>query len=263
MKSTTSQPETNRGGVIEEIDIRFLFIGAALAAIGVFTIQTSFDRLKKSLLLGKAHHAKTSAIQSGLVILKGIARWREPLYTPLSNAPCVYYTYTIEESKIFGLSERFVEILKEDSAERSFYFEDDSGCVVIDPAGAELESFEVYSYVTPKGGPFPASIISFMKEKNLDARKKYRFSERYIRHEYQTIIVGDMKRTRPILKSNDDIKQPREVVLNGNGGPFYCISSMTIEELMDKYKSSYVKEIVLGPALILAGVLTFGFQFFR
>ena len=58
----------------------------------------------------------------------------DPLSSPVSNQPCVFYTYRIQELRGGGRSRRWVTIAEERSTE-PFYLRDRTGSVLIVPMG--------------------------------------------------------------------------------------------------------------------------------
>lgn len=100
----------------------------------------------------------TSTVRSlplGFVEVAGAAQPDgDPLSSPVSNQPCVFYTYRIQELRGGGRSRRWVTIAEERSTE-PFYLRDRTGSVLIVPMGAEatLSKEQVFSNRWPGSIP--------------------------------------------------------------------------------------------------------------
>lgn len=84
--------------------------------------------------------SEANSIRLGLVEVQGKAKWKEKLYSPISETPCVYYTYKVEQWQRTKDGSNWVLIALGESGERCFYIEDNTGRVLVDPVNAEISS---------------------------------------------------------------------------------------------------------------------------
>ncbi len=107
-----------------------LAAGVAAAAYGA----------KEYLLVQKIENTPTSRVRSvavGLAEIKGKARCREELSSPISGAKCAYWRVTAEYYYQTKNSSGW-RMFYEDRSSKPFYVEDDTGRMLVDPAGGEV-----------------------------------------------------------------------------------------------------------------------------
>ncbi len=108
--------------------------------MGIGCVHGNFILRRRINLLNKISTSNVSSVAEGLVELKGRAQWKDPLYSPLSGAPCVYHSCSIEmwrKGKEKGPA-RWVPVYLKQSGELPFYLEDGSGRILIDPKGSSM-----------------------------------------------------------------------------------------------------------------------------
>jgi len=115
---------------------------------GIYIFFNGFRTLHKKRLIQNVPTSTVRAIPMGEVEIKGKAKAKNLLKTPVSKIPCVFFRYVEEEWRKVGKSYRWVKTL--DTTSRNiFYLVDDTGAVKILPDGAELNL--VNNYVSREG----------------------------------------------------------------------------------------------------------------
>lgn len=87
--------------------------------------------------------AKIRSAPQGYVELEGMGKLMDgpPIIAKLSGLPCVWYRYKIEQQVKFhykGHTQTRWEVIEKDESTETFWLEDETGRVVIDPEGADV-----------------------------------------------------------------------------------------------------------------------------
>src|SRR6266705_1201454 len=108
-------------------------IGVCLsAAVGGGLILYGFTVLHEKRLVEDVPASKARSVAMGLAEVKGAARTKAPLASPITGLPCVYYRYLIEEERSGSRgNDRWVTIDKGESTQ-PFYVEDETGRILVD-----------------------------------------------------------------------------------------------------------------------------------
>jgi hypothetical protein len=130
------------------IEAVILAIGLLLAAL---CLWGGFRAARKRRLIADLPTSRTSGVFIGLVELKGTVESEQPLVSFLAEAPCVWYTWSIEEHWSRTVTEQYTDSQGKrktrtrhesgwervaDGHEQSlFYLRDDDGVIRINPAG--------------------------------------------------------------------------------------------------------------------------------
>ena len=136
------------------------------SAIGFFAglsfFFKGFKTLKRKRLIENTPTSKTRSVAMGLVEVCGEAVPAETiLQSPFSNQDCLYYRYEIEEYRRSGKRSRWVTICNEVHG-TPFYVRDDTGQVLVDPNGAEVEIPQDTRFESGLGSDPPEPIQAFL-----------------------------------------------------------------------------------------------------
>ena len=129
-----------------------LLAGAA-AGVSLFVYGLRVRAMQR--IIEDTPTSTTRALPLGFVEVAGVAEPDgQPLSSPLSNQPCVFYHYRIQERRGDGRSKRWETVAEERSAE-PFYLQDRTGRVLIVPMGADtrLSREQVFSNYWPGALP--------------------------------------------------------------------------------------------------------------
>ena len=122
------------------------------AAVGGGLILYGFTVLHEKRLVEDVPASKVRSVAMGLAEVKGAARTKAPLASPITGLPCVYYRYLIEEERSGSRgNDRWVTIDKGESTQ-PFYVEDETGRILVDPSGAETILRQDYRSIQRDGG---------------------------------------------------------------------------------------------------------------
>ncbi len=138
-------PSIRVGGHIDML--ADLFVAGLAAALTVY----GFTVLREKRVIENLPPSRVRSVAMGLAELSGAARQKLPLVSPLAALSCVYFRYLIEEERSSSRSREWVTIDKGESSQ-PFYLEDETGKILVDPAGAETILRQDYREIRRDGG---------------------------------------------------------------------------------------------------------------
>jgi len=188
----------------------FPWIGLIVAIIALWL---SLRACKRRRLIDNLPTSKTQGVFIGLVELKGTVECEAPLTSYLSEIPCVYFSYHIEERW-----SRWVQVEESDGKggtrtvtrqesgwttvaseirSTAFYLKDDTGHILVHPEGARIEAIGVFSEsCTPMNplyyGKGPASGV-------IDSDHVRRFVETAIPLQAPLFLVGQARERKDMV----------------------------------------------------------------
>ncbi len=131
---------------------QWVFVELVLALVGCGLIAYGFTFLHEKRLLENLPESRVRSVAMGVAELVGAAQQKMPLVSPITGLPCVYYRYTIEEERSDSKGRTHWEIVDQGRSDKPFYLEDETGKILVEPAGAETILREGYRKVERKSG---------------------------------------------------------------------------------------------------------------
>ncbi|HVP31445.1 MAG TPA: GIDE domain-containing protein [Myxococcota bacterium] len=116
---------------------RLLLLAGAAIGLGLFL--HGFTLWRRRRRIEDTPTSKVRSLSLGCVELSGRARARTLLRGPLSSVPCVFFRWRVEEERRSGKSRSWHTVASGSSEAVAFELEDDTGRVLVDPRGAQLE----------------------------------------------------------------------------------------------------------------------------
>ncbi|MCR4301513.1 MAG: E3 ubiquitin ligase family protein [Sulfuricaulis sp.] len=129
---------------ISQSDPAAVGIGVALLAAGcAYTSWRTWRNVSHIRLIEDTPTARIRSAPQGYVELEGMGKLMDgpPIIAKLSGLPCVWYRYQIEQQvKIHykGHAQTRWEVIEKDESTETFWLQDETGRVVIDPEGADV-----------------------------------------------------------------------------------------------------------------------------
>lgn len=170
--------------------------------------------------------SKIRSIAMGLVELHGKARgYKELLKSPMSMKDCIYYRYKVEKLVSTGRHTYWVT-LKEGHSGRYFFLEDETGNVLVDLDGADID---INKDTRKSSGMFkdpPEKIKSFLKKEGLSyeglfgINKTMRYTEWFIAPEDELYIVGTAGDNPFVREASSDLNE-NDIMIQKAGSEFY------------------------------------------
>jgi len=145
-----------------------LVIGLFLILAGIVCFALGLYFFKKKQLIQDTPTSKIRSIAMGLVEIFGqVLPIKGRIFkSPFTDKDCVYYQYTIEEYRSSGKNSHWVTIKKGEQKDL-FYLKDDTGTILIDPAGAKIEAKKDFEYQSGLGKDPPEQVIRFLTAQNV------------------------------------------------------------------------------------------------
>src|SRR5438093_1975670 len=143
-------------------------------------IVFGFIVLRRKRLLENVPTSRIRSVAMGFAELAGRAKNRTPLAAPFSDIPCVYYRFLVEEERQGRRGREWTTIDQGESSD-PFYLQDETGALLVDPAGAETVLERSYRQIERGEGW-------------LGRRKRY--SEWWIVTGQKLFVAGTVRRLR-------------------------------------------------------------------
>ncbi|MCU0607302.1 MAG: hypothetical protein MUF78_07775 [Candidatus Edwardsbacteria bacterium] len=128
----------------------YLVVALALV-IGLLVLTYAFEVWKEKRLIENIPTSKVRSLAMGLVEVKGGARPKARLKSPVTLTDCVYYRYKIEKYVRSGKSSHW-SVVDEGASTNYFYVEDETGRILADPVDADVHLGRDYQWTGDKPG---------------------------------------------------------------------------------------------------------------
>jgi len=210
-------------------------------ALPVLFAELSVRARRKQRLIDDVPTCKTAGVFIGLVEVKGTAESERPLTSFLTEQECVHYSYTVSEEWRRTVTETYTDSKGEtqtrtkietgwdtvahDSESTTFYLQDDTGLLQIQPTGAEIDGAQIFSRTCTRSDPLyydkgPASSV-------LDSTGNRRFVESGIPLHCQIYVVGASRLRQDVVAP--EIAEDRQA-------PMFLISVKSEEQKSRGYQ---------------------------
>lgn len=242
----------------------FLGFFAISMGFGVSLFIRGLSSLWKKHLIETTPTSKIRSLAMGRVEVLGevVAAKDKILKSPLEHKSCVYYEFIIEEYKYSGKNERW-HVIDSFSESTYFFLKDETGSVLVEPLGAQID---IQPYYTCRSGPgriIPDAVKGYMTRNDFPYKPKIflsgelRFTEFIIQPKDKLYIMGCAGDNpfveEAVAKSNvEDI-----MIQQGGTGKIYFISDKPEREVLKKLKWDWVGGILGGSALIIVSLVGF------
>ena len=166
------------------------------AAAGVYLFFRGFRMLQRKRLILNTPSSKIRSASMGLVEVSGLAVGPYTMPAPITSLPCYYYRTMAWQWKQSGKNSEWVKVAEE-SLHLPFYLDDNTGRVLIDPRGAELDIHrdfhEEYSNSLFSSKDFvPPNVSSFLSRHGVSTEKKLKVEEYCIKPKNALFILGTL-----------------------------------------------------------------------
>jgi len=243
-------------------------------ATGVFLFWEGIKLLKQKRLIENIPTSKIRSLAMGLVEIYGevVPAYKEILKSPFSNKDCVYYSYTIEEYRSSGKSSSWV-VIDAGRKEQPFYLKDDTGGVLIDSKGANVNVSRDFEFNPGFGRKPPDEILNFLKSKGMSRKtlfgfirfgsdeKNMRYREHFIVPKDKLYIMGTAA-DNPFVEDCTAKNNVEDVMIQkGKNEKMYYISDKPENTLLKKIKWEIFGYIFGGACLSIASLII-SFKYF-
>ena len=228
--------------------------------LGLAAFGKGFMTLRRKRLIENTPTSKVRSLAMGFSEVSGEAlpRGGNLLKSPFSGKDCLYYRYEVEEYRRSGKRSRWVTI-KKGSKWVLFHVKDDTGEVVVDPAGAEVDI--PIDFTTEPGGEKSVSpvLAEFMNQEGLKLTgflgfsKKLRFSEYFIAPGDKLFVLGTAG-DNPFVGEGTAVEGFKDVMIQKGDGPLFYISDKSEKSCLKQHRVSMALQIYGGGAAFVASL---------
>ena len=226
--------------------------------VGIYFFFKGFKWLKQKKTIENIPTSKIRSIAMGLVEIFGkiVTYDEKSMLSPFSRKKCIYYKYTIEEFRKTGKSSHWVTV---DNGEKSvpFYLKDNTGKVLVDPAGANIDIPKDTEFMSGIGRNPPTVVKSFLKinslnfETSLGFNRNMRYREYFIEPGEELYVMGTAG-DNPYFENTTSSKNEEDIMIQkGNNKQFYYISDKSEHEVLKNFRWKIFGGLVGGTTLSL------------
>jgi hypothetical protein len=236
--------------------IVFILLGIGLLIWGLISF-----RVKR--LIENIPTSKIRSIAMGLVELYGeiVPSKDNLLKSPFTNKDCVYYKYSVQELRSTGKNTYWATI--DHGEEHSlFYLKDETGSVLVDPTGANIETPVDNKIDSSWGHDPPEAAKDFLAKRNIKwegflfgINKKMKYIESFIAPGDKLYIMGTAD-DNPYVKDASTEKSAEDIMITkGKFEKFYYISDKREEAVLFRFKAKTYGGIISGSILIIISLI--------
>lgn len=173
--------------------LAFAVIGMA---IGVYWFYKGFRLLQRKRLILNTPASRVRSASMGLVEISGLAAGPHVITSPLKQAECYYYRSVAWQLKQQGKNTQWVKVAEE-TLHLPFYVDDNTGKVLVDPRGAEMDlhcdlSEQYHGSVLFDGPSMPGSVAEFLMKYGVDPDKRIKIEEYCIKPKNFLFVLGTL-----------------------------------------------------------------------
>ena len=174
-----------------------LLVFAAMGiALGVYWFYKGFRLLLRKRLILNTPASRIRSASMGLVEISGLATGPYVLNSPLKQVECYYYRSTAWQLKQQGKNSQWVKVAEE-TLHVPFYVDDDTGKLLVDPRGAEMDlhcdlSEQYHRSILFSGPEMPGSVVEFLARYGVDPDKRIKVEEHCIKPKNFLFVLGTL-----------------------------------------------------------------------
>jgi len=180
------------------------------ACAGVYLFYRGFRLLQRKRLIMDTPASKIRSASMGLVEISGLAVGPYTLPAPITGAPCYYYRTLAWQWKQNGKSSSWVKVAEE-SMHVPFYLDDNTGRVLVDPQGAEMDIHrdfheEFSNSLFSSSLEVPANICSFLGRHGVETDKKIKVEEYCVKIKNFLFVLGTLAENHGLTASPTPVR---------------------------------------------------------
>ena len=234
-----------------------IFLSILLPLLAILCLWRCHATNQRRRLIGNLPTSKTKGVFIGLVELLGTAECEVPVSSYLSEVPCVYYRYGITERWERTVEETYTDSeghtqhrtrvesgwtsVASGGEETPFYLQDDTGVILVRPAGAEIQPQGLFQEQVGPGDPLyygkgPPGAVANSTFQRI-------FSEQGIPLHHSLFVVGQ-------ARERDDVVAPE--LTQDKEAPLYLLTVKSENQLLSSLGWKMHLLNILG--MLFAGV---------
>jgi hypothetical protein len=162
---------------------------------GLVLCYRGFRLLQRKRLILNTPNSKIRSASLGLVEVNGLAVGPYTIPAPITARPCYYYRTRAWECVRSGKNQEW-RLAADESLHVPFYLDDNTGHVLVDPAGAEMDIHrdfhEEYGTSVFFGKEMPPNVRAFLVRHGVAGDRNVRVEERCIKPRNALFILGTL-----------------------------------------------------------------------
>lgn len=240
-----------------------MFIGALLLfGLGITLFVVGLRTEWKKRMIMNTPRSKARSVPMGRVEVQGIIRnFEETTFAPFSNTPCVYIKFSIEEEREYKDEEGRIrhrwETLDSSTHSIPFFVEDETGRILVDPKGADIDTQNDRRNVSITWAKVPQNIASRIGR---TPKGRLRFSETYLTTGEQLFVLGYAGDNPHVKEASSSDSTADTMIQQKSRFPFFITDRSEeryIEDLGDKGPMSIVGGAALALSSLLAAIFIY------
>ena len=237
-----------------------IFFAALMGlGFGIFSFIVGLRKLFLKRMIENIPTSKARSVAMGLVEVYGEVVPIKTLKSPFCGKDCVYYKYQIEEMRSDGKSSHWATLKKEEES-TPFRLRDETGEIIVDCKGANVEISYDHRFESSTGRDPPPQVVSFLKasriahEGFLGINKHMRYTEWFISPKEKVYVLGTASDNPNVKLTSKGMENV--IIKKGDNEKLFYVSDRSEKDIL---KSMNWKVIlgVFGGAALTVGCLAF------
>src|SRR5690242_12622468 len=190
-----------------------LFFSAFGVLVGLYLFFSGFKLLQRKRLIQNTPTSKIRSASLGLVELSGLATGPYLMNAPITGIPCYCYRTVAWQEKQSGKNKEWT-IVAEDNLHLPFFLDDNTGRLLIDPRGAELDLHcdfkrEFSDSMFSTDDAIPDTVKTFLARHNVASDRKVRIEEYCLKPKNALYILGTLAENPGIIVAPTPVRTNR------------------------------------------------------
>jgi hypothetical protein len=228
-----------------------LFGAAVVGAFyGVYLFYRGFQILQRKRLIQNTPTSTVRGAALGLVEVNGLAAGPHTIPSAIGGIPCYYYRSLAWQLKRTGKNEHWEKVADE-SLHVPFYIDDNTGTVLVDPQGAELDLHrdfqEQYSNsLFSASTAVPPNVAAFLGRHGIDfCDKKTKVEEFCIKPKNCLFVLGTLSQNHGVSVSSIPVRtivaESSASSLSASSIPYYSRNSQAVRAQRNKQSGEVIR----------------------
>ena len=173
-----------------------IFLSVVGAFAGVYLFYRGFRLLQRKRLILDTPSSKIRSAAMGLVEINGLAAGPYTMLAPITGAPCYYFRTIAWQWRQRGKNSQWEKVADE-SLHVPFFLDDNTGRVLVDPQGAEMDIHRDYhdefsTALFSSSLEIPANVSTFLARHGVSTDKKIKVDEYCIKPKNAIYVLGTL-----------------------------------------------------------------------
>jgi hypothetical protein len=210
------------------------YIGYGFIFSGMLSLMFGFKWLREKYLIENTPTSKIRSLAMGPVEINGGVETLSTVTAPYSGIQCVYCRYVMEEYEAQVINNNVHsgwKVKDKGTKHTLFYLKDDTGKVLVNPQGAEVD-------------------IPLLHDMNTGSK---RWKE-YIILPGQELYLFGTAQDNPLTETGQALDNQSNIIIR-DGGNFFYISSCKEDMVREKFKWNIILGMFIGLSLVIIGVM--------